>query len=161
MPALPDPKLECFAQELVKAIACGVPRSRAAVEASRVAGYTGSSLPSNSRRRANNLKVRIRMAELTAPVTRAQELGVAMTVEWATKHLVGMLPPLSEVKAKKPADVAKTIEVIARLHGLNAPERHELAQKGTYYVSDKPTTKDEWRKRVEGLGEDDEESERK
>ena len=102
------------------------------------------------------------MAELTAPMTRAQELEVAMTVEWATKHLVGMLPPLGEVKAKRPADVAKTIEVVARLHGLNAPERHEVAQKGTYYVSDKPTTKEEWRKRVEGVGVgEDEEQERK
>ena len=125
-------------------------------EAGAVVGYSAA----NSRRNAQREDVKARVAELTKPGRDKAIEEIGITQEWAVKHLASMLPELGDVKARKPLEVARVIEVAAKLCGLNAPERHEVAQKGTYYVSDKPTTKDEWRKRVEGVGED-EEQERK
>jgi hypothetical protein len=51
--ALSDQKLELFAQALLRNIAHGLARGKATTEAAREAGYRGSAMADNARKRAN------------------------------------------------------------------------------------------------------------
>jgi len=67
MGTLSDPKLEKFSQALLVNIAQGIPRSNAAAAAAKTAGYSGSSMAANARKRAVLPQVKARMATNLPP----------------------------------------------------------------------------------------------
>jgi hypothetical protein len=126
MAALSDPKLEKFSQALLVNIAQGMPRSRAASEAARAAGYTGKSVAANARKRATLPQVKARMAELAAPAREVAEKAVAITVGAAEDKLWGIASVNLGKDAVKVPDQIAAIKTLAQFRGWNAPEKTEL-----------------------------------
>jgi hypothetical protein len=126
MGALSDPKLEKFSQALLVNIAQGMPPSKAAVAAAITAGYGGSSIASNARKRAALPQVKARMAELAAPVREKTEQEVARAVEDAERKLWEIIRTDLGKKAVKVSDQIGAIKVLAQLHGWNASERTQV-----------------------------------
>lgn len=87
MPVLRDPRLELFARELAAALNAGIPASDAAVQAAREARYTGSSVASNARKRAQRKDVKTRVAELRAPGVKRAEEAIGITTEYLLAKL--------------------------------------------------------------------------
>lgn len=121
MPALSDPKLEAFAQALLRNIANGLPRSKAAEAAGKTAGYGGSSMAANSRKRAQRKDVKARMIELAAPLQARAEADIAVDLENAEKRLGKIIMADVDVASVKPADVIAAIRQLAAIRGWNAP----------------------------------------
>jgi hypothetical protein len=126
MGALSDPKLEKFSQAMLVNIAQGMPRSKAAAEAAKTAGYGGRSIASNARKRAALPQVKARMAELAAPEREAAEKAVAISVGAAEEKLWGIASVDLGKKAVKVPDQIAAIKTLAQFRGWNAPEKTEL-----------------------------------
>jgi phage terminase small subunit len=97
-------KLEVFAQELAK--------GKSAPEAARAAGYEGTSLVSNATKRAASPRVRERVAALQARLAKEAAIDSAKLIEWADQAR------LMAIELKKPGEVIRAIETIAKLCGL-------------------------------------------
>lgn len=123
MAALRDEKLERFTHELLKQIVAGVRRSQAAVVAAKAAGYSGSSLASNARKRANRKDVIARMIELAEPATAEAKAKIEATLDWARDKLAS-IAALDRDEEVKPADQIAAIRTLAQINGWLAPERH-------------------------------------
>lgn len=126
MGALADPKLERFSQELLRNLAAGIGRSRAAEEAGITAGYRGSSVAANSRKRAQRRDVKARMAELARPTLARVESDIALTVEKAGAKLTAIINTDIPALAVKPADQIAALNLAAKMYGWLAPRRNEL-----------------------------------
>jgi hypothetical protein len=126
MPALSDPKLEKFSQALLMNIAQGMPRSKAAAAAARTAGYGGSSMAANARKRAALPQVKVRMAELAAPAQRQAESEVVASVEDANRKLGAIAGVAVKSECVKPSDQVAAMNLMARINGWLAPEKTEL-----------------------------------
>jgi hypothetical protein len=112
-------RLEAFAQ----ALATGV----TPVEAAKIAGYpNGSCFAHNARKRARRKDVKAMVAELRKPAIEKLQKKIEANFEWATKQLVdiGNLP--IEILNARASDKIRAIEVLAKLHGWNAPEKREV-----------------------------------
>lgn len=127
--ALRDPRMELFARELAAKLAEGVPPSRAAVQAGEAAGYPnpkGKSFAPNCRKRAQRKDVKARIAELHAPALERAEQATGASIEWAATKLFNIADPDLGDDAIEVSHQIKAIEVLAKLKGWMAPERHEL-----------------------------------
>jgi hypothetical protein len=123
MKPLRDPKMEKFSQALLSNIAAGMPRSKAAHEAGLAAGYTGKSLASNSRKRAQRKDVKARMAELAAPAIEKAQESITATLDWAVDKLVRIAAPdLGDGAVRTPDQIA-AIKLLAEIKGWKAPEK--------------------------------------
>ena len=94
------------------------------VQAARIAGYpNGSCFAPNARRRARRNDVKAMVAELRKPAIEKLQKEIEANFEWATKQLVeiGNLP--IETLNVRASDKIRTIEVLAKLHRWNAPEK--------------------------------------
>src|SRR5262245_42788222 len=95
------------------------------VQAARIAGYpNGSCFAPNARKRARRSDVKAMVAELQKPVKEKLAKTIEANFEWATKQLleIGNLPiGISDVRA---SDKIRAIEVLAKLYGWNASEKH-------------------------------------
>lgn len=129
MATLSDPKLERFSQALLVRIAQGMPRSRAAAEAARAAGYTGKSMAANARKRAALPQVKKRMAELAAPAQQQAEGEVVASVGDANKRLGAIAAVTFKSDVVKPSDSVAAMNLMARINGWLAPEKRELTGK--------------------------------
>lgn len=121
MPALSDPKLELFAQALLRHIAQGTPRSKAAEAAGKEAGYRGSSLGSNARKRAGRADVKARMIELAAPAQARAESDLTLTLERAEQRLGEIIFADIDFSNVKAPDVIAAVRQVAAIRGWNAP----------------------------------------
>jgi len=122
MPALSDPKLEAFTQALLLNIANGMPRSKAAEAAGKQAGYRGSSLGPNARKRANRADVKARMIELAAPQLAAVEAEIAVDVAKAKMRLGEIIMAnVNWAETVMPKDVINAVRQLAAIEGWNAP----------------------------------------
>ena len=128
-------RLEAFAQ----ALATGV----TAVEAAKLAGYPqGSQFAANARKRARRKDVKAMVAELQKPVKEKLAKTIEANFEWATKQLleIGNLP-IGILNARA-SDKIRAIEVLAKLYGWNASEKHHgqgnVTIHATYTVEPKP-----------------------
>jgi hypothetical protein len=122
MPELSDPKLELFAQALLRQIAQGAARSKAAEAAGREAGYRGSSLGSNARKRAGRADVKARMIELAAPAHALAESEIAIDLAAAERRLWQIIQaPISLDEAVMPKNIIDAIKTLAAMRGWNAP----------------------------------------
>jgi len=113
-------RLEVFAQ----ALATG----KTPVEAAKAAGYPqGSCFVNNARKRASRKDVKAMVAELQKPVKEKLAKTIEANFEWATKRLleVGNLP-IGMCNARA-SDKVRAIEVLAKLHGWNAPEKTNVS----------------------------------
>src|SRR5262245_9181213 len=113
-------RLEAFAQ----ALATGA----TAVEAAKLAGYPqGSQFAANARKRARRKDIKEMVAELQKPVKEKLAKTIKANFEWATKRLleVGNLP-IGMCNARA-SDKIRAIEVLAKLHGWNAPEKTNIS----------------------------------
>lgn len=127
MPALSDPKLELFAQSLLRHIAQGMPRSKAAEAAGREAGYRGSSLGSNARKRAGRADVKARMIELAAPAQALVETEIAVDVARAKSRLSEIiLANVAWDETVLPKDVINAVRQLAAIEGWNAPTKIDV-----------------------------------
>lgn len=126
MPMLSDPKMELFAQALLRQIAHGVARGKAATAAAREAGYTGSALADNARKRANRKDVKARMIELAAPAQAAIEADLTIDLERAEKRLGEIILADIDLSAIKAPDVIAAVRQLAAIRGWNAPTNVNL-----------------------------------
>jgi hypothetical protein len=121
-----DRKMKKFAE----ALALGVTPLKAA----ELAGYPRSksekTYAANARRRARNKRVLEMVAELQKPAREKLQQMITANVEWATEQLfaVGNLP-VGPWNARA-SDKVRAIEVLAKMHGWNAPENQNLNAKG-------------------------------
>jgi phage terminase small subunit len=90
MGALSDPKLERFAQSLLCHLASGMTGGKAATQAALEAGYSGSSVAANARKRAQRPDVKARMVELAAPRIAEAEAALDESMESVTTNLFRM-----------------------------------------------------------------------
>lgn len=123
MPVLSDSRLETFAQQLLINLAADMPRAKAAQEAARKAGYKGSSLGSNSRKRAQRADVKARMAELAAPALARMQETIGATIEGVTAKLMTIINYDLGMDAVKVSDQIASVRTLAELHGWNAPKK--------------------------------------
>ena len=141
MSALADPKLEKFTQALLSNLA----RSKAAEKAAVTAGYTGSSLGHNARKRAGRNDVKARMAELAAPAQAETEREVVATVETAIAKLSEIgTAKLGDDAIKVPDQIAAW-KLMAQIKGWLAPEKRDIAFEATVIrVPKVSATAQEW-----------------
>ena len=99
-----DAKLEAFAQEMAK--------GRSAVEAAKTAGYLGSSLASNAKKRAQLPSVKIRIAELR----RAAAANTVVTVERLIDNAEEAR--LMAMSIEQPGAANQCIQTMAKLSGV-------------------------------------------
>jgi hypothetical protein len=128
-------RLEAFAQ----ALATGV----TLVQAARIAGYpNGSCFAPNARKRARRNDVKAMVAELQKPVKEKLAKTIEANFEWATEQLleIGNLP-IGILNARA-SDKIRAIEVLAKLYGWNASEKHQgqgnVTIHATYTVEPRP-----------------------
>jgi|SRR5581483_5392304 len=111
-------RLEVFAQ----ALAAG----HSPVEAARAAKYpNGSSFAANARKRAQRKDVKARVAELTKPALDKVAAAIEANVAWASRHLVDVAEKAFKEGDAKIPDGIRAIDLLAKLHGWLAPEKHE------------------------------------
>lgn len=146
MAALSDPKLEKFAQALLRNIAHDMPRGKAATEAAREAGYRGSSLADNARKRANRKDVKARMIELAAPKSAEAEAELAIDLDKAEKRLGQIILAHVDMSKVKPVDIIGAVRQLAAMRGWNAPTEINENLNVNYAIGDQPPTEDEWAK---------------
>jgi hypothetical protein len=130
-----DAKLEAFAAAMAK--------GKSAVEAAREAGYGGSSLASNAKRRAQIPSVRARVSEL-------RQLAAANTVV-TVERLVNNAEEarLLSMSLEEPSAANQCIMTMAKLTGLWRDKVALTDPSGTrpasvYVISDKPMSEAEW-----------------
>jgi phage terminase small subunit len=130
MPALADPRLEQFAQFLLRNIVAGLPRGKAATAAAREAGYKGSALVDNARKRSHRADVKARMIELAAPRLAVAEAALDETMESVTTNLFRMALKQYDAVEIKPEHSIKASDLLAKLKGAYAPEKIEHSLNG-------------------------------
>jgi phage terminase small subunit len=130
MSALSDPQLEQFAQFLLRNIVAGLPRGKAATAAAREAGYKGSSLADNARKRSHRADVKARMVELAAPRLAEAEAALDETMESVTTNLFRMALKQYDAVEIKPEHSIKASDLLAKLKGAYAPEKIEHSLHG-------------------------------
>jgi hypothetical protein len=130
MGALSDPKLEKFAQALLCHLANGMTGGKAATQAAMEAGYSGSSLAANARKRAQRKDVRARLVELAAPRQAEVETEIAETLEGVVGNLFSMALKKYDHAALRPEHSIKAADLLAKIKGWNAPERVEHTLNG-------------------------------
>jgi len=121
MPALPDPKRERFTQALLRNMAAGMTRGKAALAAAREVGYRGSALADNARKWSNRPDVKTRMVELTAPVQAKAEADLIIDLERAERRLGEIILADIDFSSIKAADVIAAVRQLAAVRGWNAP----------------------------------------
>jgi hypothetical protein len=118
MPKRNKAQLEKFAQALAL--------SMSAVEAAKAAGYPlGSSFAANARKRANRKDVKAMVAELQKPARENVQQQITASFEEATRKLCQIAQADIGLWNIKSSDQIRAIEVLAKMHGWNAPELTE------------------------------------
>jgi hypothetical protein len=130
MPPLGDPQLEQFAQFLLRNIVAGLPRGKAATAAAREAGYKGSSLVDNARKRSHRPDIKGRMIELAAPRIAEAEAALDKSMESVTTNLFRMALKQYDADEIKPEHSIKASDLLAKLKGAYAPEKIEHSLNG-------------------------------
>jgi phage terminase small subunit len=131
MPALKDPQLEKFAQFLLRNIVAGMARGKAAAEAAREAGYKGSSLVDNARKRAQRKDVKARIIELASPQQEQIEKEIAVDAAKAKSRLGEIImAAINFDETAMPKDVINAVRTLAAMDGWLAPEKIEHSLNG-------------------------------
>jgi hypothetical protein len=109
-------RLEAFAQVLATGVT--------PVQAARIAGYpNGSCFAPNARKRARRNDVKAMVAELRKPAKEKLAKTIEANFAWATAKLMTIASAKLDPWNIKASDKIRAIEVLAKLHGWNAPEK--------------------------------------
>src|SRR5262249_243792 len=112
-------RLEAFAQ----ALATGV----TPVEAAKLAGYPqGSQFAASARKRARRKDVKAMVAELQKPVKEKLAKTIEANFAWATEKLYSIASTKLDLSNIKASDKIRAIEVLAKMHDWNAPEKGKV-----------------------------------
>lgn len=116
MPAIRNHKLEKFAQELAL--------GRTPSEASATAGYAenASSFGPNARKRAQDKRVKARVAELRAPGIEAAERDAEINTEYVLNRAARIANFDLPASRTKVSDQVAALNLIAKVIGSMAPE---------------------------------------
>jgi len=137
MPALSDPKLEAFTQAALRNIINGMTRGKAAEAAGKEAGYRGSSMAANARKRINRPDVKARMIELAAPQQAQAEAALTIDLEKAEARLGEIILAKVDLENIKAADVIAAVRQLAAIRGWNAPTNvHVTKHESTDWSTD-------------------------
>jgi hypothetical protein len=134
-------RLEVFAQ----ALATG----KTPEEAAKAAGYPkGSCFANNARKRASRKDVKAMVAELQKPVKEKLAKKIEANFAWATEKLMSIANAKLDPWNIKASNKIRAIELLAKMHGWNAPENQNLNAKGhvtlnaTYTIEPEPQRED-------------------
>src|SRR5262245_5654721 len=114
-------------KKFAEALALGMSATDAAIAAGYPRGKSAKTFAANARRRAGAKRVKAMVAELQKPVKEKIAKTIEANFEWATKRLfeVGNLP-IGMCNARA-SDKIRAIEVLAKMHGWNAPEKTNIS----------------------------------
>jgi phage terminase small subunit len=136
------PQQKEFARFFLLKLAHGYARGRAAAEAAKAAGYTGTSIAHNARRLAQDRRIKAYMAELAnpspPPEIKAAEAKVTATVEMAKEELSKILLAEIDLDTVKPSDKINAVKQLALIEGWNVTEKHEHERPLKHSVSPYP-----------------------
>ena len=93
----------------------------------KLAGYPqGSQFAASARKRARRQDVKVMVAELQKPAKEKLQQQITANLEWATRELfkVGNQP----LGIWHRRDKVRAIEVLAKMHGWNAPEKPNFSR---------------------------------
>jgi hypothetical protein len=136
-------RLEAFAQ----ALATGV----TPVQAAKIAGYpNGSCFAHNARKRARRQDVKAMVAELQKPAKEKLAREIDANFAWATEKLMSIASAKLDLWNIKASDKIRAIEVLAKMHGWNAPEKTNVSSElkrgvtlnATYTMEPEPRRED-------------------
>jgi hypothetical protein len=88
------------------------------------------------------------VAELQKPAREKLQQMITANVEWATEKLMSIASAKLDLRNIKASDRIRAIEVLAKMHGWNAPENQNLNAKGhvtlnaTYTMEPEPQRED-------------------
>jgi hypothetical protein len=119
-----DERREKFAQ----ALATGFK----AQEAGKLVGYSAA----NSRRNARRSDVKARVAELQKPALDKVAEQIDLSVEWALTRLYDIASPNLGIEAIKTPDQLRAIELLAKIKGWIAPDKHDLTVRSADRMTD-------------------------
>jgi hypothetical protein len=98
------------------------------VEAAKLAGYPqGSQFAASARKRARRQDVKIMVAELQKPMKEKLAREIEANFAWATEKLMSIASAKLDLRNIKASDKIRAIEVLAKMHGWNAPEKTNLS----------------------------------
>lgn len=103
-----------------------------AEEAGKLVGYSAA----NSRRNARRSDVKARVAELRKPAFDKVAAQIDLSVEWAVTRLYDIASPNLGIEAIKTPDQLRAIELLAKIKGWMAPDKHDLTVRSADQMSD-------------------------
>ena len=130
MVVLSDPKLERFAQALLRHLAKGLTGGKAATQAALEAGYSGSSLASNARKRAQRPDVKRRLVELAAPRLAEAEAELDETMAGVSRNLFRLALKQHDAAEVRPDHTIRAADLLAKLSGAYATQKVEHSLNG-------------------------------
>jgi hypothetical protein len=92
--------------------------------------------PANSRRNARRKDVVARVIELRAPAVAKLQEKLEINIELLTKELLPIASAIIETSEIKAADKLRALEDLAKLHGLNAPEKRDVTVRDADQLTD-------------------------
>jgi len=97
------------------------------VEAAKLAGYPqGSQFAASARKRARRKDVKSIVVELQKPAKEKLQKQIEANFEFATEKLMSIANAELDVSKIKASDQIRAIEVLAKMHGWNTPEKREV-----------------------------------
>jgi len=129
-------------KKFAEALALGMSPTDSAEAAGYPCGKSEKTFAANARRRAGSKRVRKIVDELQKPAKEKLAKTIEANFEWATKQLleIGNLP--IGILNTRASDKIRAIEVLAKLYGWNASEKHQaqgnVTIHATYTVEPRP-----------------------
>ena len=90
--------------------------------------HNGSCFASNARKRARRNDVKAMVAELRKPAIEKLQKEIVANIEFATETLMSIANAELDLSKIKASDKIRAIEVLAKLHGWNAPEKTNVGE---------------------------------
>jgi hypothetical protein len=114
--------------ERLEAFAHALATGATPVQAAKIAGYpNGSCFAHNARKRARRKDVKAIVAELQKPAKEKLQKRIEANFEFATEKLMSIASAKLDLGNIKASDKIRAIEVLAKMHGWNAPEKTNLS----------------------------------
>jgi hypothetical protein len=85
-----------------------------------------SSFSHNARKRARRKDVKAIVAELQKPAKEKLATTIEANLAWSTEKLMSIASAELDLLNIKASDKIRAIEVLAKMHGWNAPEKREV-----------------------------------
>ena len=95
----------------------------------KLAGYPqGSQFAASARKRARRQDVKVMVAELQKSAREKVQQTIEANFAWATEKLMSIASAELDLWNIKASDKIRAIEVLAKMHGWNAPEKPNFSR---------------------------------